>query len=361
MLALRTASETDRPLFDGFVEAHPSGDVLQTYAWGDLKARSGWTPLRLLVEDDGVVRGAVSLLERKLPGVGRSILYAPRGPVMDLDDAPLVAWLGSELVRIARRRGAILVKVDPPLERPCELGAANLAAAGFRPVDAGGFGGTQPLCVMQLDLGRDDEELLASFKPKWRYNIRLAERKGVEVRTDLGRADLPEFYRLLQETSRRDGFRVRSLAYFEAMWDELSPDGRIWLAQASFEGTAVSGALVLTLGDRAWYLYGASSNEHRNVMPNHLMQWRLIQRARDAGFRWYDFRGVSPRRGGGADEHLEGLNRFKEGFSPRFVEYIGELDLVVSPAWYWLWTIALPRVRALLKRAAREGEPAADG
>ena len=142
MLQLRNATPADRPTFDEFVAQHPTGDLLQTYAWGDLKARSGWLPVRLIVEDEHGIRAVVSLLQRSLPIMGRSILYAPRGPVMDLDDRALVTWLATELACLARRRRAILVKIDPPLDRPCEAAAANLAVAGFRLVDAGGFGGT---------------------------------------------------------------------------------------------------------------------------------------------------------------------------------------------------------------------------
>ncbi len=354
-VSVRPASESDRLSFNAAVADFPTGDLLQTWEWGDLKAASGWRPIRLMVERGESVIGVVSLLKRTLPKVGRSILYAPRGPVIDLCDSDAAAALHEAIRSVAADHRAILVKVDPPVEASDAKSAKALERMGFRKVQAEGFGGTQPRCVMQLDLDKDPDVLLASFKEKWRYNIRLAERKGVEVDVDAPRKDLPAFYNLLKQTCVRDGFLVRSLGYFEEMWRLLAPIGAMRMAITRFEGEAVAGALMFYCGDRAWYTYGASSNSHRNVMPNHLMQWRLIRQAQDLGCKWYDFRGVSPKSGEG-DKHLEGLNRFKEGFRPRFVEYIGEYDLVLSPSWYWAWNVARPRVQRFLRsRSGRSG------
>lgn len=348
----REASEQDRVRFNEFVARFETGDLLQSFEWGDLKSRGGWRPVRVVAESDGEIVAAASVLERPLPRVNRCIMYAPRGPVLDTRDGQLVRDFSAHFREVALARRAILLKIDPPVPVEDVESEANLRSAGFRPISAGGFGGTQPKCVMQLDLDKSLDDLIASFKPKWRYNIRLAEKKGVQVRLDCGRSDIRTFYALLQETCERDGFLVRDIRYFEDMWDVLAPPGYMRLALAYYEGKPIAGAIAYLFGDKAWYTYGASSNEHRNVMPNHLVQWRLIQWAKECGCKWYDFRGVSPRKGAG-DEHLEGLNRFKEGFSPRFVEYIGEYDMVFSPAFNWLWNIARPRVQALLKARRR--------
>jgi peptidoglycan pentaglycine glycine transferase (the first glycine) len=363
-MQIREAAESDRDIFNGFVARFPSGDLLQSWEWGDLKARSGWKPVRLLGEEGGQVVAAASLLKRSLPKVGRSILYASRGPVLDTQNAGLVQEFTVGMADTARRHGGILLKIDPPIELQDTASESSLRAAGFQPIAAGGFGGTQPKAVMQLDLaGRSLDEIMASFHQKWRYNIRLAEKRGVVVRTDGGRAEIPAFYKLLKETTERDGFLVRSQRYFEDMWDLLDPPGYVKLALTYYEEKPVAGALCFLFGDKAWYTYGASSNEHRNVMPNHLMQWRMIQWAKENDCRWYDFRGVSPKKGDGSDAHLEGLNRFKEGFSPRFVEYIGEYDLPLSPTWYWAWNVARPRIQTMLKarrKAEAVSRPTAD-
>lgn len=349
----REATEQDRDRFNEFVARFETGDLLQSFEWGELKARSGWEPVRVYAERGGQVIAAASLLKRAIPKTGRCIIYAPRGPVFDTRDTETVQDFCRYLSATARKHRAILLKIDPPVVIEDTTSELNLKRAGFRPVSAEGFGGTQPKCVMQLDLDKDLDELLASFKPKWRYNIRLAERKGVRVQMDCEKSELAGFYSLLEETARRDGFLVREYKYFADMFDILAPYGYVKLVIARHEGKPIAGAIAHTFGDKAWYTYGASSNEHRNVMPNHLMQWQLIQWAKESGCKWYDFRGVSPRQDGEEGDRLQGLNRFKAGFSPRFVEYIGEYDMVLSPGWYWLWNVARPRVQGLLKARRR--------
>lgn len=346
-------TQQDKAVYNDFVARFDTGDLLQSFEWGNLKARSGWKPVRVIAVENGEVVAAASLLKRAIPKINRCIMYAPRGPVLDTRNAELVKQFTAFLKETAKKHGAILLKIDPPVFVEDTESEANLRSVGFQPITATGFGGTQPKCVMQLDLDMSIDDLLASFKPKWRYNIRLAEKKGVTVRIDCGKDDLKAFYELLKDTCKRDGFLVRDYSYFEDMWDALVPAGYMKLALTFFEGKPISGALAYIFGDKAWYTYGASSNEYRNVMPNHLMQWTLIQWAKESGCKWYDFRGVSPKKGDGTDEHLEGLNRFKEGFSPRFVEYIGEYDLVLSKPLYWLWNVAKPRVQAMLKARRR--------
>ena len=327
---------------------------MQSFEWGDLKAKSGWKPIRVYAEQDGEIVAAASLLRRAIPKIGRCIMYAPRGPVLDTTDRELVTAFSGYLRSVAKQHGAILLKIDPPVPIEDTVSEANLRSAGFKPIAAQGFGGTQPKCVMQLDLDKPIDELMASFKEKWRYNIRLAAKKGVTVRMDCDKSDLRTFYDLLKQTCERDGFLVRGFKYFEDMWDALVPRGYMRLVLTYHEEKPIAGAIAYLFGDKAMYTYGASSNASRNVMPNHLMQWTMIQWAHESGCKWYDFRGVSPR-GDALDEHLAGLNRFKEGFSPRFVEYIGEYDMVLSPTLYWLWNVARPRIQSML-RARRRAE-----
>lgn len=349
----REATEQDRIRFNDFVARFDTGDLLQSFEWGDLKSRSGWRPVRVVAERDGEIVAAASLLKRAIPKVGRCIMYAPRGPVLDTQDVELVKEFTAYLRQTATKYKAILLKIDPPVPVEDTVSEKNLREVGFVPLSSDGFGGTQPKCVMQLDLDKSADDLLASFKPKWRYNIRLAEKKGVTVRMDCDKSDLPAFYELLKETCKRDGFLVRGYQYFEDMWDCLVPAGFMRLVLTYYEGKPIAGAIAYLFGDKAMYTYGASSNEHRNVMPNHLMQWTMIQWAMENGCKWYDFRGVSPRQDGDEGDHLQGLNRFKDGFSPRFVEYIGEYDMVLSPAFYWLWNVARPKIQQMLKARRR--------
>ena len=346
-----------RDEWNDFAAFVPGGDVLQSYEWGELKGRGEWTPIRLAMKEGGRIVSGMSLLKRPLPLPGKSILYASRGPLLRDWTAPRLGELIGAARKTAREHGAILIKVDPALSD--ESTAGLLREEGFVPVGGkDGFGGTQPRCVMVLDLHPTEEELLAGFKPKWRYNIRLAERKGIVVESHCDKDRLPEFYDLLTVTAQRDGFLVRSFDYFSAMWDLLVPNGMGKLFLARYEDEPVAGAFCTLFGPVCCYTYGASANRHREKMPNHLVQWTMIRWARDHGYTVYDFRGVSPRRADPSDDKLAGLNRFKEGFGAEFVEYIGEYDLPLSPLWYPLWTRAMPMARNLFKRTRRHVTPA---
>ena len=332
----------------GFVAEAPSGDVLQCMEWGEVKSRTGWRPFTVAVLDGPrIVAGALAL--RRAAPLGRSILYCPRGPVVDWGDAEALRYLVDGLRRLAREERAILVKVDPPVSG--EGPARALRSAGFRPapVPEEGFGGTQPRAVMKTLRLADDGTLLSRFKPKTRYNIRLAERKGVEVTGDTTLDDLRAFYEVLLETGARDGFHVRDFGYFECLWECLVERGLGRLFLARHEGQVLGGAIDFVLGKQCWYVYGASSNQKRNLMPNCLLQWRMMQWARDQGCEVYDFRGIPLDRPGAGDD-LSGLVRFKAGFAAEYVEYVGEWDLPLSAPFYRAFTLLEPSVRRIRLR-----------
>jgi lipid II:glycine glycyltransferase (peptidoglycan interpeptide bridge formation enzyme) len=262
--------------------------------------------------------------------------------------------LAAELKTLALHHRALAVKLDPALDHTNELAHRALLGQGFNPVSSDeAVGGVQPKHVMKLDLTSSLDDLLASFHSKWRYNIRYAARQGVEVTADTTRADIEPFYRLLQETASRDGFTVRALSYFYDLWDILVERGmgRLFLAHA--DGQLLAGTLAFLLPPQAWYVYGASSNEKRNLMPNHAIQWAMIQWAHDNGCTTYDFRGVAPQIDGEPQGPLAGLNRFKAGFNAHYVEYLGEYEWVARPLSHWAFRKALPWVRARGRRHRR--------
>ena len=183
---------------------------------------------------------------------------------------------------------------------------------------------------------------MAGFKQKWRYNIRLAGKKGVTVKTGT-KEDLKDFHRIMIETGKRDGFIIRPLEYFEKMYDELGEHMKVLMAY--YEGKPISGVIPIFYGNKTWYLYGASSNEHRNLMPNYLLQWEMIKMAIARGDDIYDFRGVS----GVVDENHPqyGLYRFKQGFGATFTEFIGEVYIPFKPITYKLYKFSEKAFRTL--------------
>lgn len=343
MYTTRVIDIKEKDRFNSFIAAHPKGHFLQLWEWGMVKKGMGWEPIPLILEQDGEIKAALLILKRRLPlpGLKKSIFYAPRGPVAATDNLHFHQLLFEGAQRIARKHGAIFLKIDPDVVNT-DTGYQNiLMQCGFRKKETGlNFEGVQPNYVFRLDITPSEIKLLENMHSKWRYNIRLGRKKGVEVRQAVSKEDLPVFYNILQETAERDHFLIRGYEYFEWIWDYMVENGYAQIFLAEYQGEVIAATLAMILGDKAWYLYGASSNRQRQVMPNYLLQWEMITWARSQGCSLYDFRGVS----GDVDESnpLYGLYRFKKGFNGVFTEFAGEWDYVYAPLLYFMWTRFLP-------------------
>ena len=320
----------------------PYAHVLQAWEWGDLKAKYGWTPRRLLFYDKGDVRAAAQVLRRPLPHTPFGVIYVPKGPALDYSDTKLLGEVLGELERHARRERAIFVKVDPDI-RAGTPAAAVLPARGWRFSDEQ----IQFRNTVTLDLSRSEDELLAAMKPKWRYNIRLAEKKGVRAEAGADQ-DLALFYEMYAETSARDGFLIRPFSYYRDVWSAFIRANLAHLLIARVGDENVAGILLFHLGKRAWYFYGASRNARRDLMPNHLLQWEAIRWACAQGCAEYDFWGAPNKLS--ESEPMYGVNKFKMGFGGEFVERIGAFDFVVNPLLYYLYAVVRPRYLARLRR-----------
>jgi peptidoglycan pentaglycine glycine transferase (the first glycine) len=288
-LKYRVITEAEREEYNRFVGSVPKGHILQSYEWGKVKEATGWQPIRLLIEENGTAVAAISLLKRKLPGSIYCIFYAPRGPVADLNNQTHLDFLWHVVRQTARRHRAIFLKIDPDVPATDEKFKQHLLSRGFRPARTSeGFEGVQPRFVFRLDITPPLEQLFANLAGKTRYNVRLAQKRGVMVKEDCNRDDLKIFYQVLLETARRDRFLIRAYSYFEEIWTHLVERGLGKLFLAEYQGQVIAGTLAFIFGDKIWYIYGASSNQHRNVMPNYLLQWRMIEWAKEQGYGPYD-------------------------------------------------------------------------
>jgi len=337
----------DEVRWDAFVTAHPAGHLLQLGRWGALKARFGWQATRVALEQDGQLRAGAQVLFRRLP-LGRTLAYVPKGPLVDFNDDAATTQLWAALHQAARSRGAILLKVEPELPNDPAL-AARLQSWGFRPSPQT----VQPRRTVWVGLAAGQDAILADMKSKTRYNIRLAERKGVRVREGT-LDDFDAFYALMQETSARDGFPVHSQEYYRLAYQIFAPHGlaRLFLA---FYGDELLGALMaFACGDKAWYFYGASSNRHRNRMPNYLLQWEAMRWAKAQDCAAYDLWGIPDEdeatlEAQFTDRHdgLWGVYRFKRGFGGRVHRYLGSYDYVYSPVWYKFYAAFIARRQSI--------------
>jgi vancomycin resistance protein VanK len=355
-----------------FVRRQRSASFLQTPAWGAVKAEwrhesLGWYRVSTGSTTETLV-GAGLVLYRQLPKVKRYLAYLPEGPAIDWEVEDLAAWLEPMAAHL-KSRGAFGVRMGPPVVTrrwdaatvkagiadsgvtrlgdlaPTERShggarvVAQLRDLGWRPMAVeGGFAAGQPQFVFQVPLaGRTEEQVLAGMNQLWRRNIKKAAKEGVEVTSYDGVAMLPElktFHDLYVHTAERDHFTPRPLAYFHTMVEALGaeePD-RIRLYTARHEGTLVAATIAIRVGAHAWYSYGASSTEKRDVRGSNAVQWQMIRDAIAAGADVYDLRGITDTLADN-DPHL-GLIQFKVGTGGEAVEYVGEWDLPLNKALY---------------------------
>ncbi len=324
-------TEATIPEYEAFVQHHPKGHFAQSVLWAKQKPSWKWEAVAVRGED-GAICGAMAVLIRKVPGTPFTLMYGCRAPVCDVHDRETIAELLRGLKALAKEYHSYVIKLDPDVPSSDRTFDAVMRSLGFRLKEGGkNFEAIQPRYVFRLNIeGKSCDELMAAFHQKTRYNIRLAIRKGVEVKIE-GKEAVPAFAALMLTTGVRDGFVTRQPQYFADMLDNLGSHARLYMAY--IDGEPIAGTLAIHYGDKVWYLYGASSNEHRNLMPNYLLQWSMIQWAVELGCRIYDFRGVSGDLS--EDNPLYGLYKFKKGFSGDFVEFIGEMDLVLNRPVYF--------------------------
>ena len=321
-----------------FLEENERCNFQQSLEWAEVK-KPNWIPEVILAEDaEKNIIGSLCVWIRKIPIFG-NIMYAPRGPVCDVHDLAILKQLTDGAKELEKKYKAIVLRIEPDVESDDQVFRDIVTNLGYHiKDDAKDFmDEIQPRYVFRLDIkGKTEEEVMAGFHQKWRYNIRLAGRKGVTVKEGT-REDLKDFHRIMMETGARDGFIIRPLEYFEKMYDNLAPD-HMKVLMAYYEGKPISGVIPIFYGNKTWYLYGASSNEHRNLMPNYLLQWEMIKMAIARHDDIYDFRGVS----GVVDEtHPQyGLYRFKKGFGGKFTEFLGEIYIPYKPFTYKLYKIS---------------------
>jgi len=347
------------------VASLPGAHVLQTWEWAQVKAQFGWQPDPYLwFDENGKVVAATMLLQRAIPLRGLAtrlrVIYAPKGPLFDWGNSSLRRDVLDDLARLARKHGGMFLKIDPDVD--LGTGIPGVEGAIENPLGQGVIVDlketgwlfseeqVQFRNTVLIDLHLDEQALLAAMKQKTRYNIRVAGRKGVRVRPG-EQADLGNLYKLYAETSTRDGFVIRDEAYYRAVWMTFMQAGMAEPLIAEVEGEMVAAVIVFHFASRAWYLYGMSRAEHREKMPNHLLQWEAIRYARARGCQEYDMWGAPDV----FDENdpLWGVYRFKEGFGGQVVRRLGAWDLPVRPLLYRLYTQILPHLLDLMRWRGR--------
>ncbi|MCL4529688.1 MAG: peptidoglycan bridge formation glycyltransferase FemA/FemB family protein [Chloroflexi bacterium] len=315
-----------------FLQHHPNAHLLQTGEWGELKSAFEWEAVRVIVGDLGA-----QILFRKLP-LGFTIAYIPK---LAVGNQPLENseefW--KEVDSICEKHRAVFLKIEPDLWDDQPLDTWNLK------LDTS-LHNIQPPRTIVVDVRRSEDEILVRMKQKCRYNIRLAEKKGVTVRAW---DDVDEFYKMMQVTGGRDNFGVHSLEYYRRAYELFHPTGMCELLVAEFESKPLAALMVFARGRRAWYIYGASNDEERNRMPTYLLQWEAMRWAKARGCEEYDLWGVPDEDEATLEAQFEkrsdglwGVYRFKRGFGGELKRAAQAVDKVYNPLLYkfYLWRLA---------------------
>jgi len=338
-------------------------EFLQSWQWGEILEKEGEEILRIGVHQkinqetqnakmtngkdeteifgkDSQVLAAITLVKKKLFGT-YCYWYAPRGPIinyqllnaqenisgstvkntLEKNTQDLLKFLFSEIKKINPQ--ALFLRIEPQI---------NINNFKIKKTLDG-----QPAQTLILDLSLGEDQLLRTMHQKTRYNLRLAEKKGVKI-SEGSLTDLPEFWRLLNVTGERDNFRLHSLKHYEnlisgqAETNSLDKNGFIKLFLASYEGVNIAGGLFSFYGDKVTYMHGASDNKFRNLMAPYLLQWTLIKKALAENYKYYDFYGID-------EEKWPGVTRFKLGFGGRRVNYAGTYDLIFKSFTYFAYNL----------------------
>jgi lipid II:glycine glycyltransferase (peptidoglycan interpeptide bridge formation enzyme) len=336
--------------WDSFVAAHPYGHILQSSAWGGLKSTFGWRAERIRAGNDGAL-----VLFRRLPAGLGALAYIPRGPLVNWGRPDPMAALLPALDAACRERRAAFLKIEPDVLQDTGLKPQVAKAAAPTP-DLGFLASNfrpsphpvQPRRTILVDISGEEQAVLARMKQKCRYNIGLAQKKGVTVRPS---GDLRTFNSLMRETGRRDAFGVHAPEYYEKAYALFQPKGMCELLLAEYRGEPLAGLMVFALGRRAWYFYGASSDRERNRMPAYLLQWEAMRWARAKGCVEYDLWGVPDEDEAALEANFEarrdglwGVYRFKRGFGGRLARSVGAWDRVYNSAIYWLYRLWVSRL-----------------
>lgn len=313
----------------------PDGGFLASSVWREFQEAAGRKVFHI-----GEERFSASIIEHSLPLVGK-YFYVPRGPVVPWNmehgtwNSAREDGFLEKIVGLAFERKAGWIRVEPATGEVLDFLKEN---AGF-PVRKAPHD-MQPKEVFIVDISKSEEDLLSLMKPKTRYNIRLAEKKGVEIIVIDNRSDdslkfIDEFVRLVKITAERDGIVSHPGGYYRKMFATIPPEN-LRLYAARYDGKIIAANLVAFFGDTATYLHGASDNENRNLMAPYLLQWIQMKDAKNGGFARYDFGGIKAKNGEeSGNGHLgewAGITRFKTGFSPKTepVSFPGSYDIVID-------------------------------
>lgn len=320
-MLVREVLESEKDQFDSVV-SHP----LQSWAWGEFRKKIGTKVVRLGIFEDGKLKFGYQVFFHLIPRTKLTIGYFPKGHTPD-------GAMLKTLRELGRDNSCIFIKLEPSilfredivsflLQNGCRKGRSLFAPHTFL-----------------IDLTKTEEELLSQVSQKTRYNVRLAQRKGVIVTEDNSPETFEVYLKLLKETTRRDKFYAHDENYHRRMWETLNPAGIAHLLVARYKGEIITTWIFFVFGNVLYYPYGASTRKHREVMASNLLMWEGIRFGKKAGCKTFDMWGSLGPDADSKDPWY-GFHRFKKGYGGKLVEFVGTYDLVINPLLYRFYNLA---------------------
>jgi len=324
---------TSKEQLNSFVGAQKHSQFLQSWQWGEFHKVVSGSVFRLGARDGENLAGAATVVKKILP-IGKSYFYCPRGPILGKFQSPnpkfqtnpkyqipnskqILDMLLNEIKKLAQEEGVMFLRFDPIFQFPI----SNFQFPISKTLDI------QPSKTLILDLSKQESELLKDMHSKTRYNIKLAEKKGVRI-VEADDSRIGDFWQLMGETSDRDSFRTHGINYYKEMVKLGGDFTKLFFAE--YKGKAIGSVITSSFGDTATYMHGASCDEDRNVMAPYAMQWHCIKLFKEQGLKYYDLYGID-------EEKWPGVTRFKKGFGGQEIEYPGTFDLPFDQGWYSIY------------------------
>lgn len=321
------------------IAAHP----IQSWEWGEFRRETGVGVVRWGVYDKNRLVDTMQITLHRIARFPWTVGYYPKGNFPSSSQV-------KALEIISRQHKCIFIKCEPKVEKK------GLGKNRFDYLKRKGFREGKPLFTkynFELDLSLSEDELFANLKSKTRYNVRLAQKRGVKVGVDNSDEVFEKYIELTNETTKRQGFYSHSEDYHRKMWDSLGKSGLARIIKAEYKGKVITTWILFKFGDVMYYPYGASSREYQSVMANNLVMWEAIKLAKSEGCKTFDMWGALDDKPNKNDPWY-GFHKFKEGYGARHVVYMGTYDYVARPFLYWIFR-TVNSLRWLVLRFIKKG------
>ncbi len=314
-LEVKVLPDSFNPLFFDALATH----FVQSWEWGDIRKKTNTKVVRLGFFEGQTLQNIAQITFHQLPKVGKSIGHLAKcGPLSKVGL--------NELIQIGKENDAILIRIEP-----------NLVNGEWTPTHPKLRQSSQNIFIPHnflIDLTKPEEELLAAMHQKTRYNIKVAQKHNVQITETKDDEALEAFIKLQHETSARQKFYLHPDNYYRTVFHELAPKNMATLLVAKTpEGEILTVWFLVIFKDTLTYLYGASTQAHKEMMANNLVAWEAIKLGKKLGLTVFDFGGTMGKDANPKDNRY-GFHKFKEGFGGQHVDYVGTFDLVVDPLIY---------------------------